>query len=51
MAPIIFANSIVNRKPLKIFNNGNMFRDFTYIDDVVKIMFQLINKKPKEMIS
>ena len=24
-----------------------MFRDFTYIDDVVKIMFQLINKKPE----
>ena len=47
MAPIIFANSIMNRKPLKIFNNGNMFRDFTYIDDVVKIMFQLINKKPE----
>ena len=47
MAKMIFANSIINRKPLKIFNNGNMFRDFTYIDDVVKIMFQLINKKPE----
>ncbi len=48
MAPIIFANAITNKKPLKIFNNGNMFRDFTYIDDVIKIMFQLVNKKPEK---
>ena len=47
MAPIIFANSIINKKPLNIFNNGNMFRDFTYIDDVIKIMFHLVNKKPE----
>ena len=45
MAPMIFAKSIFEKKPIKIFNNGNMARDFTYIDDVVEIMYRL-SKKP-----
>ena len=36
MAPMIFAKSILNRKPIKVFNYGKMKRDFTYIDDVVE---------------
>ena len=36
MAPFIFANSILNRQPIKIFNYGNMKRDFTFISDVVE---------------
>jgi len=36
MAPMIFTKSIILKKPIKIFNNGNMLRDFTYIDDVVE---------------
>lgn len=35
MAPIIFADSILNQKSIKIFNQGNQFRDFTYVDDIV----------------
>ena len=35
MAPMIFAKSILENKPIKVFNNGNMRRDFTYIDDIV----------------
>ena len=35
MAPMIFAKAILNRKPIKLFNEGNMIRDFTYIDDIV----------------
>ncbi len=35
MAPMIFANSILNKIPIDVFNYGNMKRDFTYIDDVV----------------
>lgn len=35
MAPMVFADNIVQRKPLKIFNDGNHKRDFTYIDDIV----------------
>jgi len=35
MAPILFAKNILENKAIKIFNNGNMKRDFTYIDDIV----------------
>ena len=35
MAPMIFVKSILENRPIKIFNNGDMFRDFTYIDDIV----------------
>lgn len=35
MAPWLFADAILHDKPIKIFNNGNMQRDFTYIDDIV----------------
>ncbi len=44
MAPMIFAKSIFEKKPIKVFNNGNMDRDFTYIDDVTEIIFRLIDK-------
>jgi len=46
MAPMIFANSIFKKKPLKVFNFGNMERDFTYIDDVTEFVFRLLNKIP-----
>ena len=36
MAPMIFANSILNSKPIKLFNHGEMYRDFTFIDDIVE---------------
>jgi len=36
MAPMIFAKSILNRKPINVFNYGKMKRDFTYIDDIVE---------------
>ena len=39
MAPIIFAKSILEGKAISIFNNGDMNRDFTYIDDVVKAIY------------
>lgn len=35
MAPWLFADAIMHDKPIKIFNNGKMMRDFTYIDDIV----------------
>ena len=35
MAPILFADAIANDRPIKVFNYGEMERDFTYIDDVV----------------
>mgnify|MGYP003642027028 FL=1 len=35
MAPILFADAITRQQPIKLFNNGNHSRDFTYIDDIV----------------
>ena len=40
MAPMIFAKSIINSKPIKIFNFGKMRRDFTYIDDICESIFR-----------
>ncbi len=44
MAPMIFADAILRKKPLKIYNHGEMSRSFTYIDDVIEIVIKLINK-------
>ena len=44
MAPMIFTKSIFSGNPIDIFNFGNMKRDFTYIDDVILTMIELINK-------
>jgi len=46
MAYFIFTKSIINETPIKIFNNGNMQRDFTYIDDVIDAIIRLIDKIP-----
>ena len=44
MAPMIFAKAISQKKPIKIFNHGQMSRSFTYIDDIVDMVFKLIDK-------
>jgi UDP-glucuronate 4-epimerase len=36
MSPILFAKAIVEGKPIKVFNHGNLSRDFTYVADIVK---------------
>lgn len=36
MAMFLFTDAILNKKPIKIFNNGNLSRDFTYIDDIIQ---------------
>jgi UDP-glucuronate 4-epimerase len=36
MAPFLFTDAIVNDRPIKVFNQGKMLRDFTYIDDIVE---------------
>ncbi|RUT80131.1 NAD-dependent epimerase [Ancylomarina longa] len=35
MAPMLFANAIMKEEPIKVFNNGEMKRDFTFISDIV----------------
>ena len=44
MAMWIFTAAISAGKPIKLFNNGNMLRDFTYIDDVVQAVVRLIDR-------
>jgi UDP-glucuronate 4-epimerase len=43
MAPILFANAISNGNPIKVFNNGNLERDFTYVDDIVEGIIRIID--------
>ncbi|MEO3404432.1 NAD-dependent epimerase [Mucilaginibacter sp. CAU 1740] len=45
MAYFSFADDIVNNKTIKVFNHGNMKRDFTYIDDVISGIVNLIDHK------
>ena len=36
MSPMLFADALREDKPIKVFNNGDMIRDFTYIDDIAE---------------
>ena len=44
MAYYLFAEAISNDQPIKVFNNGEMERDFTYIDDIVNGVTKIIEK-------
>jgi len=46
MALFKFTRAILNEELIDIYNQGNMSRDFTYIDDIVEAIRLLINKKP-----
>jgi UDP-glucuronate 4-epimerase len=46
MAMWIFAKAILEGTPIKLFNNGDMRRDFTYIDDIVSGIDACLNKPP-----
>lgn len=48
MAPMLFANAIVKGEPIKVFNNGNLSRDFTFIDDIVEGVSRVVEKEPGE---
>ncbi|MCK0470091.1 NAD-dependent epimerase [Alkalihalobacillus sp. APA_J-10(15)] len=47
MAYFSFTKNIVEGKTIKVFNNGEMMRDFTYIDDIVDGIVRLLDKPPK----
>jgi UDP-glucuronate 4-epimerase len=47
MAMFIFAKAILEGTPIKLFNHGNMRRDFTYIDDVTQAVVRLIDHPPQ----
>jgi UDP-glucuronate 4-epimerase len=46
MAMFIFASAIVDGKALRLFNHGNMRRDFTYVDDVTEAVVRLVDRVP-----
>ncbi len=46
MALYLFADKIAKGKEIQIFNNGDMQRDFTYIDDIVENLFRLVELPP-----
>ena len=43
MAPMLFTDAILNDRAIKVFNNGKMSRDFTYIDDIVDGIIKVID--------
>ena len=47
MAYFSFTKNIIEGKPIKVFNYGNMERDFTYIDDIVEGIYKLLDVIPK----
>lgn len=44
MSPFLFADAILNNRPIKVFNHGDMMRDFTYIDDIVEGVVRVLDK-------
>ena len=50
MAPCLFMKAILNGDPIKVFNNGQMRRDFTYIDDIVEGVMRVMQAPPEKKI-
>jgi len=48
MAPFLFASAILKGEPIKVFNHGNMRRDFTYIDDIVEGVIRAMDRNATE---
>ena len=46
MAPMLFTKAILAGEPIKVFNNGNLSRDFTYIDDIIEGVVRVIDHAP-----
>ena len=44
MSPILFAEAILQGRPINIFNHGDMMRDFTYVDDIVEALLRVLDK-------
>ena len=46
MSPFLFADAMLHGRPIKVFNNGDMLRDFTYIDDIIEGILRVIDHIP-----
>ena len=47
MSPYLFTTAITKGLPLKVFNKGEMLRDFTYIDDIIEAVFRMVTYPQK----
>ena len=47
MSPFLFMDAILHDRPIKVFNNGDMWRDFTYIDDIVEGIVRITSVIPQ----
>jgi UDP-glucuronate 4-epimerase len=47
MAAFIFTQKIIAREPIKVFNRGEMWRDFTFIDDIVDGVLKVLDRPPQ----
>tara|TARA_R110000796_G_scaffold252631_3_gene389346 strand:- start:2231 stop:3253 length:1023 start_codon:yes stop_codon:yes gene_type:complete len=53
MAVFLFTKAITNSEKINVFNNGNMMRDFTYIDDIIEGIYRIIKSEkntPREQL-
>tara|TARA_X000000950_G_scaffold120865_1_gene151543 strand:+ start:6276 stop:7244 length:969 start_codon:yes stop_codon:yes gene_type:complete len=50
MALFKFTKNIIKKLPIELFNKGNHFRDFTYVDDIVDGVYSLLKKQSKKTI-
>lgn len=47
MAPFLFTKAILNGEPIKVFNHGDLMRDFTFVDDIVDGVIGILNNFEK----
>lgn len=47
MSPFLFIDAILKDRPIKVYNNGDMLRDFTYIDDIAEAVIRLLPVIPE----
>jgi UDP-glucuronate 4-epimerase len=46
MAPMLFTKAILAGSPIRVFNDGKMLRDFTYVDDIVEGIVRVVDRPP-----
>jgi UDP-glucuronate 4-epimerase len=51
MALFLFTKAILENRPIDVYNNGKMMRDFTYVDDIVESLSRLITRVPQPNVS
>ena len=49
MAPMLFTRAILAGEPISVFNHGEMWRDFTFIDDIVNGIVRALDRPPAQM--